>query len=305
MYNEGRKLRFIEEANRSKAYAKSVFHNMSCVEEELGKDLCEISVEELQPVVNARLGVRSRSVEAGLSILRDYEKWCLEQGYPVCGGIGLLKADMASKMRRMMVASPQHLEKILNDAFDPVQDETVDCLYRCYLWMAFSGFSEEEALSVRVSDVDFPSMMIHHGGKSLDIYRESVPAFRIACDATEFSYVHKKYTMKRPRFQGDLLMRGIRSDSIKLNTAKCCVQKKFDAKGIETSYGRIQLSGVFYKAYEAERYGVSVSFDDAIMSRFANSSGKFHSNYTRTKAVNAIKRDMFEDYGYWKEAFRV
>ena len=94
MYNEERKLRFIEEAKRSKDYAKSVFHNLGCIEEELDKDLCEIPVEVLQPVVNQRLGVRSRSVEVGLSILKDYERWSKEQGYPVCGGIGLLYVDM-------------------------------------------------------------------------------------------------------------------------------------------------------------------------------------------------------------------
>lgn len=305
MYNEERKLRFIEEAKRSKDYAKSVFHNLGCIEEELDKDLCEIPVEVLQPVVNQRLGVRSRSVEVGLSILKDYERWSKEQGYPVCGGIGLLKVDMADKMRRLMVASPQHLESIMDAAFDPVDSETVDCLYRCYLWMAFSGFSEDESLSVKVSEIDFDSMMIHHNGKSLDIYREAVPAFRMACTAEEFVYKHKNYTSRRGRFLGALLMRGIRSDSIKLHTARSFIQKKFDAKGIETSYGRIYLSGIFYKAYETERYGVTVSFDDAIMNQLANSEGKFHSNYTRNKAANAIKKDLFDDYEHWKEAFRV
>ena len=86
-------------------------------------------------------------------------------GISRCGGIGLLKVDMADKMRRLMVASPQHLESIMDAAFDPVDSETVDCLYRCYLWMAFSGFSEDESLSVKVSEIDFDSMMIHHNGK--------------------------------------------------------------------------------------------------------------------------------------------
>lgn len=304
MYNEERKLRFIEDARKSKDYARSVFHNMGCVEEEYGKDLCELPVEILQPVVNRRLGVRSRSVEVGLSILKDYERWCEDHGYQVCGGIGLLKVDMADKMRRLMVASPQHLESIMDDAFDTVDSETVDCLYRCYLWMAFSGFSEDEALNVKVSEIDFGSMMIHHDGKSLDMYREAVPAFKMACEATEFTYKHKNYTSRRNRFPGELLMRGIRSDCIKLTTVRSFIQKKFDAKGIETSYSRIYLSGIFYKAYEMERYGVSVSFNDAIMNQLANSGGKFHSNYTRNKAVNAIKKDLFDDYGHWKDAFR-
>lgn len=305
MYNEERKLQFIENAKRSRDYAKSVFHNLSCVEKEFDKDLCELPVEILQPVVNRRLGVRSRSVEVGLSILKDYERWSREQGYPVCGGIGLLKVDMADKMRRLMVASPQHLESIMNDAFDAVDSETVDCLYRCYLWMAFAGFSEDESLGVKVPEVDFGAMMIHHNGKSLEIYREAVPAFKMACEATEFVYKHKNYTSRRNRFPGDLLMRGIRSDSIKLATARSFIQGKFNAKEIETSYSRIYLSGIFYKAYEMERYGVSVSFDDAIMNQLANSEGKFHSNYTRNKATNAIKKDLFDDYGHWKEAFRV
>lgn len=305
MYNEERKLRFIEDAKKSEDYAKSVFHNLSCVEKEHDKDLCELPVEILQPVVNSRLGIRTRSVEIGLSILRDYERWCREQGYPVSGGIGLIEVDMADKMRRLMVASPQHLEYILNKAFEPVDSETVDCLYRCYLWMAFSGFSEDESLSVKVSDVDFDAMMIHHGGKSLDIYREAVSAFKLACSATEFAYKHKNYTTRRSRFPGELLMRGMRTDSIKLAAARSFTQRKLDAAGSDVSYGRIYLSGIFYKAYEAERYGAKVSFDDMVVSRLRNGERKYHSNYTMTKAANAIRKDLFDDYEHWKEAFRV
>lgn len=308
MYNEERKMRFLEETRSSIGFGRSVFNTIAPYEQKEGKDLCELPIEILQPVANSNFGARTRTADSTIAFLRTYTTWCRGEGYPVGDGVYLLKTEMDDKVRRLMIASPKHLEAILNKAFNPVQAEMVDCLYRCYLWMVFSGLKDLEALDVKVSEVDFENMLIEHNGKSYELYREAVPAFRMACNATQFRYSNPNYSDDkqgnyRNRYPGELLMRGIRSEQIKIATVRGSIGKAFKECGIETTINKIHLSGLFYKAYEMERCGEEVSFDGIVEERLSQMDRTYHKNYTRNKVANAIKRDLFDDYGCWKAAF--
>lgn len=303
MYNEGRKIRFLEETRSSAGFGRSVFRTTEPYEEEAEKDLCELSTEVLQDIANSNFGTRTRSMDSTIAFLRSYVTWCKEQNYQTCDGVYGVKTQLDAKMKRYMVASPKHLQAMIDKAFLPVESNTVDCIYRCYLWMAFSGIEESETFEVKVDEVDFVSMLIIHGGKSFELYREAIPAFRLGCEATEFEYQHPKYTQKRDRFPGEHLMRGIRSEKLKSNTVKSIVQKAFKAGGVELTYNKIRLSGVFYRAYEAERVGKPVDFDDLIAEHIIKMGSTYHKSYTRSKVANLLKRDLFNDYACWKAAF--
>lgn len=308
MYNEERKMRFLTEMRSSVDFGKSVFNTIEPYEREADKDLCELTVDILQPIANARFGFRTRTSDSTIAFLRSYVGWCKEQGYHTCNDVYELKTEMDEKMKRMMIASPVHLEAVLNKLFDPVTSKTVDCLYRCYLWMGFAGLEEDEAVEVTVDEIDFDTMTIEHGGRSYEIYREAVPAFKMACSATEFRYVNPNYTDGkqggyRNRYSGEYLMRGIRSAQIKLNTIRSVVGKRLKVAGVETTYGKIRLSGLFYKIYEMERFGEPVNFDAYIVERMEKTNHKYHVNYTRNKLANSIRRDLEDDYECWKSAF--
>lgn len=303
MYNEDRKMRFLTETRSSTDYGRSIFNRTSECEEEAGVDLCMLPLSTLQTLANQNFGARTRAVYSAIAFMRSYVMWCKENGYDVVEDIYKVETQMDEKTKRLMVASPKHLQAILDKSFHPLESETVDCVYRCYLWMAFAGMEESDALEVKVSEVDFGSMLIEHGGKSYEIYREAIPAFRMACEATEFMYEHPNYKRMRSRYPGEYLMRGIRSDKIKSTTIKSVVQKAFKAHGIELTYGNIRLSGMFYRAYEVERMGDDVNFDDIIAEHIVKMDRTYHKNYTRSKVANLIKRDLFDDYACWKAAF--
>lgn len=296
-------MRFIEETRSSIDFGRSIFRRTEPYEEEAGKDLCELPTDVLQNIANNNFGMRTRSVDSTIAFLRSYVTWCKEQGHQTCDGVYGVKTQLDEKMKRYMVASPKHLQSMLDKAFSPVENKTVDCIYRCYLWMAFSGIEEPETLEVKVNEVHFDSMLIEHGGKSFELYREAIPAFRMACEATEFEYRHPNYTQKRNRFPGEYLMRGIRSEKLKSNTVKSIVQKAFKTGGVELTYNKIRLSGVFYRAYEAERMGEPVNFDDLIAEHIIKMGSTYHKNYTRGKVASLLKRDFFDDYACWKAAF--
>lgn len=313
MYNEERKMRFLTETRSSKGaedFGKSVFHTTEPYEQEAGKDFCELTIDVLQSIANTEFGVRTRTMETTIALFRSYVSWCKEQGYLTCDDVYELKTEMGDKVRRMMIASPAHLEVVLNKIFEPVQNETVDCLYRCYFWMGFAGLEESETVEVTVDEIDFSTMTIEHGGKSYEIYREAVPAFKMACEATQFRYIHPGYSsdkkqqgIYRDRYPGKHLLRGIRSSQIKLTTIKAHTGKKLKANGIETTYGKIRLSGLYYKTYEMERFGEPVNFDAIIVERISKTPQNYHRNYTRSKFASVIRRSLLEDYECWKAVF--
>lgn len=303
MYNEERKMAFLTETRVSPEFGKTVFNATTKLEEERGQDLCELTSEDIKPLFDQHFGVRKRAVESSLAVIQSYAEWCAARGFHVPDGFRDIEIDMSEKIRRTMIASPMHLQIILDKCFAPVESETADCLYRCYLWMAFSGVKDHDALEVKVSDIHLEDLTIQYNNVVRELYRESLSAFRMACEATDFVYVHPRYTTRRNRFPGDKLIRGIKSDGIKMTTIRSTLQKAFDANQIETSYSKIYLSGIFYKAYEAERCGFGVNFDDVIVENMASTDRVYHGNYTPKKVANLLLRDLKGDYERWKQAF--
>ncbi len=303
MYNEERKMQFIESTRSSTAFGRSVFRTTGKYEEAAGTDFCELPMETVQEIVNGNFGTRTRSMNSYVAFLRSYVVWCKDNGCPTCDAIYHVQAQMDEKIKRRMVSSPRHLQATLDKVFQPVESKMVDCIYRCYLWMAFAGLEEEDALNVKVSEVDFSSMLIEHDGKSYELYREAIPTFRMACDATEFVYEHPRYKHTRNRCPGEYLMRGIRSEQIKLNTVKSIIQNAFKKNDVELTYGKLRLSGVFYRAYEAERMGDQVNFDTLITDHISKMGSAYHNNYTKGKVAGTLKRDLFDDYACWKAVF--
>ncbi|MDB7829199.1 hypothetical protein [Intestinimonas butyriciproducens] len=305
MYNEERKKKFLEDRKKNSAFGRSIFKATEQVEEQYGMDLALLPSEALQSVVNERLGIRTRSVGTAITFIKSYYTWCKENGFDVGNGIDGLSIQNEEKIRNTMVSSPKHLDILLNSVFDPVQEETMDCIYRCFLWMAFSGMEDADAMEVKVDEIDFDDMLIRHNNGEYELYKESIAAFRKACSLTEFVYVNPKYSKKvtRNRFPGEYLMRGIRSEKISLMTMRGIIGTHFRNNGLKISYNRIYLSGVFYRAYEMERAGFTPDFSVLAAERVERIDRNYSENYSKKKVTTAIEQDFIDDYSSWKQAF--
>lgn len=96
------------------------------------------------------------------------------------------------------VTCPRHL-RLTMDAVLPVrQNDTVNCIYRAFLWMLYGGMDANMTIRVKVSDVDFVRMTIrtpqdydghiaqpiYHSAApepSCPIYAEAVEDLQMAC----------------------------------------------------------------------------------------------------------------------------
>jgi hypothetical protein len=316
MYNEEQKVRFIREYTGSlntANVATTLFNALEEHEKSWGADLCTRSSEELQPVVDEVTGLRTRSKWMSLTILKEYVKWCIAMQVPgACDGMLQIQTVGLDKIKHQMVSGPLHLQKYLDDIFDPESEETIDNIYRCYFWMAYGGIDEEDTVLIKNEQVDFSQMSIYYKTTNIPIYREALPAFRNAVSLNSFIYKHPNYTkpVRRDRVSGDTLMRGIRATT-KTFTMRTTLSKR-NIKAVEDgltdlqlSFYRVRMSGLFYRVYEMERAGIPASFSEAALRVM---DGKTYALYGREKLEhrqNKIERNYLEDYQRWKLAFSI
>lgn len=324
MYNEEQKKEFISRYTKKDTTAqlvRQVFDRFEPYETEWGMDLAQQEAKILQPVVNELTGLRSKGAETILIILKEYVKWCNNNGYETSRGIYGVRLSFTEKIKCQMVASPLDLKVRLDFAFDKPEKETVDVVYRIFLWAAFAGMDDTDAIRLTADNIDLPNLRINFEGHSYELYKECVEDFEKACTLTEFYYEHTEphYVMWRNRAEGDLIMRGIRVPEVKLDILRAAVRRNLVSaskedetdfrKNSKLAYKRVYLSGLFYRMYERERAGIQPNFSAIVAKDMAerNAEKKYTLTKTRTwnMIANTIERNYLSDYQKWKCAFDI
>lgn len=326
MYNQELKHQFVSDFSKTESMRSSLhvmFTATAKYEEECGKDLCQMNVEELSHVLSEILGYRSNSKRTRSALLRSYSQWCVDNNIEgAC--LAIADIDLSSvgieKIRRQTVASPQHLQRYLDSIFEKETEDTVDVVYRCFFWLAYMGLMrEEDALKVDISDVDFEDMAIHFNGKDYPFYREAIPAIRKCTTLTSFRFIHPHYDpVFKPRAGGTALLRGFQDTlSVKVFRSRICMKakaKKFlrenqkDDRSLDLnlSYDRVWLSGRFFTMLENERAGMSVDFT-YLAEEFME--GKEYNLSSGRNLIGAKTRclasEYKKDYDRWKQAYSV
>lgn len=309
---------FVANSGRKNA-AETMFNALEPYETEWGADICTRSKEEAQPVVSEIVGFRTNSKKLRLTILREYVKWCMDNGIEgACDGVLQIEELGLAKLKRQMVANPMHLQRYLDCICDKESEETVDCIYRCFYWLAYGGMNEKDVLSVVVSDVDLTEMVVNFQGVKYPIYREAIHAFRNCIELSQFRYKHPNYgaVVYKDRASGNMLLRGISETksltAVRVEMSRRAKNPKYGSTTNDTSldlklsFYRVGLSGLFYRAYEAERAGTAPDFMEAAQSFMEGKSYKLDSGRNLIGAKQRqLASDYLEDYNRWKEAYSI
>ena len=317
MYNNELKTKFVRNYTQSLSVAKlceTIFNKVGQYEEKWNADICTRTAEELQPMIDSIVGFRSRSKWSTLIILKDYVKWCIGNNIPnACDGMLKINTVGLDNVKTQMVSIPKHLQKYLNEIYDPESDCSTDNIYRCFFWLAYSGMKEEDILDVKCEDVDLATLTVHYNGKDYEIYREAIPAFKNCVELGSFVYNHPLYSANRtvwkPRADGNTLVRGIRSTSSLKSMRMTLSRKAKEAidNGRTTqrlSYYRVYLSGLFYRMYEREKSGEPVDFTQDALEFMEGREYQFEKG-CKNEIIKRreIAKDYLEDYQRWKLAF--
>lgn len=320
LYNEERKLQFVRDYtdnDHTMAIARTVFGASKEYEVKWGADLCSFTLEQLQEFADNELGIRVKSRQIAYILLKEYVKWCLITGVPDTNDVvNLLDMTGIPVVRRHMVSSPLHLQKCLDEIFDPESDNTVDNLYRCYYWMAYAGMQEKDTVNVKNDDVDFLELAILQGESAYYLHRESLPAFRNAVYLTEFVKKHSRYmngATIQEREDCPYLFRSI-GGVIRLSTIRSTLSARIgkaieaESTNVQISYQRVYMSGLFYRMYERERAGYPISFLEEAARKADGKIYKLNTNGRRDKLEHRLTRyakEYLDDYERWKEAFNI
>lgn len=319
MYNENLKQQFVQQdifSVSKREVCLGVFNAFEEYEKAWGADLCTKTRDELLPVIQSLVGLRVKSKKTRLSVLKEYVKWCIDSNVPgACDGMLLIDDIGNEKIKSQTVSNPLHLQRYLDQVFDREEEKTLDCIYRCFYWLAYGGMAEEDIINVKITDVDFQSMIVRHNGEEFPIYREAIQAFRNCIELTSFVYKHPNYdksrTVWKDRAGGDLLIRGI-AQQISITKIRVALSRK-SKKSIEDgrtdlkmSYYRVWLSGLFYRMYESERAGMPVDFSAAALRLMEGKTYKLDSGRNNIGAVQRRhENDYLTDYNRWKSAYQI
>lgn len=340
MYNESVKQRFLSEyisgdVKRSKSTANvisRVFSAMEPIETECDLDFAQMDIRDMQRAFDEVSGIRRQSAETVYFILKQYIRWCTANGVDGRETFKKIQLDSVEKYRPTAVASPTHLKSALYAAFPHPELNEIEYIYRASLWLAFIGFDELSAITVRSSDIQFDTMQVERECEIDNpvIYAEAVPDLRKACTLTQFIEPRGMNGVVKQREVGDFVLRGKVTNKSMIEfmttTMRQTINRAFKTAtdrylkeygevprnlSLALSHERVYRSGVCYRAYELERIGVDpISMLDTKASlelshKLALGEYTLTANRTPGKIQSVIRKRYISEYELWKCAFTV
>lgn len=284
MYNEERKSLYIKStitSDSQKEWYRSLFRRSERLEELAGRDLCEFYSSTLRQLYHD-LGITlTQSAITTYYAIRRYVYWCRKQGYPTTDDIEDCQPDLVAEVRSCMVVVPHHLITTLDLVFPDYEEAQIQRIFRAYFWLAFSGFTDEEALRVRASDLDFENMCIRfedHDPRDHPIYVLSVQDLLAAANLQSFTEFHvSSRLIVKDRLPGDTILRGkipkgddLSDDPMRtfirpaVSRAFTRARQRYSREAyryrkskyppsLYMTYRSAYLSGIFYRAWLRER----------------------------------------------------
>lgn len=267
MYNEVQKEKFIAtiKLDSSAEIARKLFTVSEEYEATDGKDLSDFSVEDTWNIIVKNFDIknsvgnidtRSSPKAKAVNAANRYRRWVHGRSVEQINYAGALRRE---RVRKTMVRSPSELQEVLDGAFRPVEDGTVDNVYRGFLWLIYSGVPKKDTVDITRDEVSIQEMKIRHDGKVYPIYEEEVPALEFLIGSSKIKTISEKYSVDRNRVGENLLLSSTRN--AKMTPLSLTMRSRDiirDAyKGSEREdiipLNKLRMSGVFYRAYERER----------------------------------------------------
>lgn len=307
MYNDKRKQGFLKKIRSRDALAKRLFASSALFEKKIDKDICLFDEDELNGFLREEFSRENDSLFQVVHILKQYARYCRHLHEEASDSYSKIKIDPVDEARETLFASPLHLASKLDLVFTDLNEDNVDILCRCFLWLAFAEMEDIDIVSVKRSDVDLASRNIHFEGLDYKIYEEAYKTFELACTLPSFKVSVQKGCLYQSRSNPDMLLgsmeRGEYVPKLKLADFRARISAAGANSGVPLSYNSVRMSGLFYRVYERERAGLVGVLEDEFQSfdgRGAKTDGT-----ALAKSVRRTRRGIVEKYKAWKKAFEV
>ncbi len=95
------------------------------------------------------------------------------------------------EIRTTMVSSPYFFNKYLDSVFEPTENNTIENLYRCAMWLLYIGFELDEIVDLEINNVDLYNRRIIYKDKYYRMPDYSFDSIEKCVSAISFYYPHK------------------------------------------------------------------------------------------------------------------
>ncbi len=320
MYNEEFKNKFLKERGPNGTMS-ALFKSVEEIEVQKNVDLCQMDISDIIKPIERYCGVRSVNIDNVLSGIKNYCLYCKSVGMTVNEDlIAGFEVDLSESMRRFMFQSPNELYTSMNSVFFLPEEETADSLYRAFLWCAYAGipYSKRDAiLRSRVENYDKNNNLLTINHQSYKLEEEARKDFLNIQSLSAFKYIHPLYTHTpyKQRFLSQYLFRGIENATknneghITFNTVSASITKKMKKDESKVfRYKNIYMSGMFYRAYIAEKKGLKPDFTRYVLNETGVSVHPLKPGEGTSKKREEAQRYLrlaIRDYESWKKAFEL
>jgi len=256
MYNEQRKHAFIDhQADQGlQTYRYQRFFNkIAPAEERIGKDICEMTEEELTETMEVfnTPGVRGGSPMR--SAMRNYARWSRDQGYPVSDACFSFQFSHEHIVDGSLVGGPAELSSLLTDLYGPVGGVTNDVVH-AMLWLAYIGVPFSDCYHIESDEFDFRNNVVIHNGRYFSFPEEAIPSFVSVCTRNEFLFRRPNGGYMRKRADGNRVLR-LYKDNVFDNDKyyNSLVLRQASDRSRVITYENVRVSGLYYKILQTDK----------------------------------------------------
>ena len=298
---------FLHQRKSRDPLAHKLFQMARPYEEELQKELSQFDEDELRRFLGEKCGSEEFPLYRALDILRQYGNYRRGEEPPPSNAWRKIRADLVDECRATMYAGPMHLAGELDRVFLPLEQDNVDLLHRCFIWLAYGEMPYNLITLVKRNDVDILNRRVSCLEQSFRIYEEAVPLFSKVKDMDAFKVIENKteaYVDRRyPEMLFSFMERGEYNAEGKCGTMKIKLSQASLATGASLSYSNVRMSGMFYRVFELERCRRIASPEEAFV--YFETRGAAGKSSSGRSAGWRTRKDMSARYKAWKQAFAV
>lgn len=169
MYNAEMKKSFLNtivNENSYKAYIR-IFNAIENMEDGFGKDVCEMSVDEIISMLSLKTGAKANNAIQTISLLKSYVDWCIQNG-KIVGENNLEKVDFkdlnqSKSMRNQYLKDEEDFEEMCREVYkiNMYYNESVKKPEELMVRLLFHELELKEIILLKKTDVDYENKIIH------------------------------------------------------------------------------------------------------------------------------------------------
>lgn len=314
MFNAAQKERFIEskillstgkQLAEYKRTIRNFFDRLEAYEERSGKDFADMDYDEINQVLEDFLSGGKSYQTITVSNLSNYMQWAIKNGLThwernIVATIDINRLTPQNSCRNSMVVDEDELTLCASDALRPLQEDTIDNLYWCIIYLLYAGLTREDIMNLKSDDVFLDESEIHFDKYLFKMSKRLKKTLKYYSGMDGFVHSaseNAKGIRVDPIVRSEYFVCNSTTSDRKQMASSTFVSlsKKFKACRKRLTPSSVNISGVFRRMYDREKNGQPEDYSEYL----------FLKRNTAFAILNSSKviEDCKYEYRAWKQAF--